>query len=277
MNFLTGSNDLGTLGLGLLIAGAAAGLFGGILGRGAGLILVSALFLVARSAGIGTDLAMHLAVGTSFACLLPLSLGLLAAHGRSLDWGVVRRWTLGLIAGTAAGLAVALRLPGAQLALVFAAVAVAAAAMAVWVKDRENVKPSRGLFGYAMAFVTGTTAGALGLSGAALGNPLLALCGLLRARSRSHCRLVRRRHHRDGRDCNGRQRIRLGGTTKILVRLRQFAGVRCDRAGDVRHQPDRRPLRARNRHQAVTPVVRRGRSLVRGARGVERGGVKTSE
>jgi uncharacterized protein len=183
MNFLTGSNDLGTLGLGLLIAGAAAGLFGGILGRGAGLILVSALFLVARSAGIGTDLAMHLAVGTSFACLLPLSLGLLAAHGRSLDWDLARRWAVWLIAGTAAGLAVALRLPGAQLALVFAAVAVAAAAMAVGVKDRESVKPSSGLFGNAMAFVTGTTAGALGLSGAALGNPLLALCGLLRARA----------------------------------------------------------------------------------------------
>lgn len=181
MNLLTGSNDLGTLGLGLLIAGAAAGLFGGILGRGAGLILVSALFLVARSAGIGFDPAMRLAAGTSFACLVPLTLGLLAARGRSVDWAVARRWVPWLMAGTAAGLALALRVPGARLALVFAGVAVAAAAMGIWVKDRDGAEP-RG-FGGALALIYGALAGALGLSGAAFGTPLLMLHGVPRARA----------------------------------------------------------------------------------------------
>ena len=50
-------------------------------------------------------------------------------------------------------------------------------------KDRDGAEPKRGILGGMLAFVTGTLAGALGLSGAALGAPLLMLRGVPRARA----------------------------------------------------------------------------------------------
>lgn len=176
MDFLTGSNDLGTLGLGLLIAGAAVGLFGGILGRGAGLILVSALFLVARSAGIGTDLALRLAVGTSFACLVPLSLGLLATHGRSVDWAAARRASAPLALGIAAGTWFGLTIPQPSLAVVFAATAIGAAGLAVWVSVPHDRAPSP-IAGAVIAFLQGGLASALGIGGGSFAAPVMMLNG----------------------------------------------------------------------------------------------------
>jgi len=60
-------------------------------------------------------------------------------------------------------------------------VAIAVAAMGIWVKDRDRTKP-RG-FGSALALIYGALAGALGLSGAAFGAPLLMLHGVPRAQS----------------------------------------------------------------------------------------------
>jgi len=112
MNFLTGSNDLGTLGLGLLIAGATAGLFSGVLGRGAGLILVPALFLVARALGMAPALAMPLAAGTALACLVPLTLMALAGRTSGLNRAAVLLWALPVAAAVAGGAVLVLRAPG---------------------------------------------------------------------------------------------------------------------------------------------------------------------
>jgi len=177
MEILTSSNDLGTLGLGLLIAGAAAGLVSGILGRGAGLILVPALYLVAGEAGVRPDLAMHLAVGTSFACLVPLALARMTTFNPD---ATARRLMLpafaGLFAG-AAGLTLFLPLSGTNLVFVFATGALAAVALTIAI---DAPRPGAGADGFAAALAAfaGTfLAGLTGLSGTALTMPALMALG----------------------------------------------------------------------------------------------------
>ena len=183
MDLLTGSNDLGTLGLGLLIAGAAAGLFSGVLGRGAGLILVPALYLVLSAAGVAANLRMHLATGTALACLLPLALAALAAEVRSVDWKLAEAVIGPLVIGIVSGAASAAWASSPTLALIFAAVALTTAALTVLVKNKNSGASPRGIVAAGLAFAYGAVASAMGLSGGAFGVPVLMLCRMPRARA----------------------------------------------------------------------------------------------
>lgn len=180
MDLFSGSNDLGTLGLGLLIAGAAAGLFAGVMGRGAGLILVPALYLVLRAAGPMPDMAMHLAIGTSFAALVPLSLARVATIKPG---ATARRLMLPVFAGlfaAAGGLTLFLPVDGTILIFVFTAGALAAAALTVMVVGPRQSASPRGLACAMVAFVGTFVAGLTGLSGTALTGPSLMALGVSR-------------------------------------------------------------------------------------------------
>jgi uncharacterized protein len=179
MDFFSGSNDLGTLGLGLLMAGAAAGLFSGVLGRGAGLILVPALFLVARSVGLTPERAMPLAIGTSFACLVPLALSTLAVQ--TYDRTQARGMRIAMLLGVAAAMAImAVARPGVWLIAIFAAAALAGVVLtlAAW-NGRAGCGP-QGAGGWASGFVCALIPALTGLSGAALTTPVLMLWGTTR-------------------------------------------------------------------------------------------------
>jgi Sulfite exporter TauE/SafE. len=176
MDFLSGSNDLGTLGLGLLMAGAAAGLFSGVLGRGAGLILVPALFLVAQSAGLRPDSAIHVAVGTSFLCLVPLAL----LHASRMKPGL-RRLVLPVLAGLVLAIGLTLLfhpLNGIVLIYIFAAAALAAVVLTVAVDPARVRIEGRGLAAAIVAFVGTLVSGLTGLGGTALTTPALIATGV---------------------------------------------------------------------------------------------------
>jgi uncharacterized membrane protein YfcA len=174
MDFLSGSNDLGTLGLGLLMAGAAAGLFSGVLGRGAGLILVPALFLVARSAGLRPESAIHMAVGTSFLCLVPVAL----LHASRMKPGV-RRLVLPVLAGLVLAIGLTLHpLNGIVLIYIFAAAALAAVVLTVAVDPARVRTEGRGFAAALVAFVGTLVSGLTGLGGTALTTPSLIATGV---------------------------------------------------------------------------------------------------
>jgi uncharacterized membrane protein YfcA len=179
MDFLSGSNDLGTLGLGLLMAGAAAGLFSGVLGRGAGLILVPALFLVARSTGLTPDRAMPLAIGTSFACLVPLALSTLAGH--KYDRAPTRGLQMTMLPGVAAAAVITAAVrPGIWQIAAFAAAALAAVVLTLTAWNGRSGPGPRGIAGSATAFVCALVPGLTGTSGASLTTPALMLWGMER-------------------------------------------------------------------------------------------------
>jgi uncharacterized membrane protein YfcA len=105
----------------LLAAGAAAGFAGGLFGIGGGFVVVPALVLLFPLLGIGVDEAAHVAVGTSLATIIFTSIRAAQSQARrgSVDWEVLRSWAVWVVLGTALGAAVADRISGAGLALVF--------------------------------------------------------------------------------------------------------------------------------------------------------------
>ncbi len=94
--------------------GVAAGLLAGLFGVGGGLIMVPALAFVLPGQGVGPEIVMQVAVGTSLAVISATSLSSTLAHHRQqgVRWDVLLRFAPGLAAGAVAGAFVAHALPG---------------------------------------------------------------------------------------------------------------------------------------------------------------------
>jgi uncharacterized membrane protein YfcA len=94
----------------LLIAGGIlAGLLSGLLGVGGGGILVPVLYELLGVMDVPEDIRMHMAVGTTFAIIIPTALRSGLAHYRrgSLDPAVLRVLGLAVALGVAIGLVIA--------------------------------------------------------------------------------------------------------------------------------------------------------------------------
>ena len=90
------NGELGTLALGLVIAGVVGGLVAGMLGVGGGIVVVPILYHVLAALGVDESVRMHVAVGTSLATIIPTSFSSVQAHNRkgAVDWHLLRRWWL---------------------------------------------------------------------------------------------------------------------------------------------------------------------------------------
>lgn len=164
-----------------LALGAVAGFFAGLLGIGAGVLMVPALNELFVQQGFSADLALRLALGTSMAGIIFNSLASLRAHHRhgAVLWPVVIAITPGIVIGTLAGSQLVRFLPTTALALVFAGFLVLVAAQMI---ANLKPKPSRRLPGTLGMTVTG---GGIGLimsliagGGGVLSVPFLIWCNV---------------------------------------------------------------------------------------------------
>lgn len=110
----------------LIAAGIVAGIVAGLFGVGGGIIAVPILRFVADALGWPPDQAMHLAVATSTAAVLPTAISSARAHRRHghVDAGVVRIWGVPMAIASITAAALAPQLSTAALTLVFAVFAV---------------------------------------------------------------------------------------------------------------------------------------------------------
>lgn len=92
--------------------GACAGVLAGLLGVGGGVVIVPVLTFIFTAQQLPETHILHLALGTSLASIIFTSVSSLRAHHLrgAVDWPVVRRITLGIMAGTFAGSWVAAQL-----------------------------------------------------------------------------------------------------------------------------------------------------------------------
>ncbi|MEM9318126.1 MAG: sulfite exporter TauE/SafE family protein [Pseudomonadota bacterium] len=111
--------------LGLLATGAVAGTLAGLLGVGGGIVIVPVLFLLFDFLGIPETVAMHLAVGTSLATIIPTSISSARAHHSkgAIDLALLRGWAPFIFAGALAGGIAAKYLSSAFLTAFFGVVA----------------------------------------------------------------------------------------------------------------------------------------------------------
>ncbi len=176
MDFFTGSNDLGTLGLGLVMAGVVSGLAAGLTGSSAGIIIVPALYVVLGAAGVFDDMRMHLAVGTALASLIPMTAAAWRTHSESVDGTLAKRWVLPLGLGVVSGALLSAALPGQALAWLFAFAALCVAAYLALGYERWQIaaEPPHGMTGAVLGFASG----ALGvLTAIGFPRPVLRLWG----------------------------------------------------------------------------------------------------
>lgn len=170
----------------VLGAGAVAGVLAGLLGIGGGFVFVPALLFLFRADGVSPEVAMHLAVGTSLAAIVPTSVSSIAAHARAtnVDWPAFRRLLPGLVLGAALGAAIAASVSGLWLARAFGAFLVLVALQLAFdarpSAHRELPAPAATAFA---GGVIGTLSALLGIGGGTLTAPYLVWCNrtMLRA------------------------------------------------------------------------------------------------
>ncbi|MDE2164498.1 MAG: sulfite exporter TauE/SafE family protein [Alphaproteobacteria bacterium] len=184
MDFITamGSNDMGTLALGLMIAGVVSGLVAGMLGVGGGIVIVPVMYHVLAAMNVPENLRMHVAVGTSLATIIPTSVSSLWAHNKkgAVDWELLKRWVGPMLVGVIAGSTLAGWAPGQMLALFFGLVALPLAANMAFGKQtwRLSNHLPRGIGGSALPFGIGGVSTMMGIGGGMLGVPSMTLCGV---------------------------------------------------------------------------------------------------
>ena len=167
--------------LGLMAAGAAGGLLVGILGVGGGIVIVPVLFSVFGLLDIASEIRMQLAVGTSFAILIPTAASSARAHFKknAVSSDILKYWGPMAFVGCVFGVFLAGRVTGEVLSLVFAAGALLVGVFMLI--SKETPDPSRRMPGAAVAGVVSGTVGAtsamMGIGGGTFFVPLFTALG----------------------------------------------------------------------------------------------------
>nr|WP_245218740.1 sulfite exporter TauE/SafE family protein [Rubellimicrobium aerolatum] len=166
----------------LLVAGSAIGFLAGLFGIGGGAISVPIFFQAFGVLGIGDDVRMPLAVGTSLALIIPTSFLSARAHLKrgTVDMDLLRLWAVPVILGVLLGSLIARVAEPWIFQVVF--VAVAGVNAAKLLLGGEGWRVREGLPGRAALRVYGAITGLLsslmGIGGGAITNLILTLHGV---------------------------------------------------------------------------------------------------
>lgn len=164
-----------------LLLGMFAGIIGGLLGLGGGIIIVPALLFIYLKLGLQPEILMHLAVATSLATIVFTSISSTIAHHRrdAVIWQQVVLLVPGIILGCILGAAIADFLPSNTLRLLFGLFE-----LLVAIQIGFGIKPSArrqlpGKFGMIVTgSVIGTVSTILGIGGGTLTVPFLLWCNV---------------------------------------------------------------------------------------------------
>ena len=109
------------IGLGI-VSGSGAGLLAGLIGIGGGIVVVPVVYFGLLNSGIPQDEAVHVAVATSLASILPAAVVSFLAHRRAgnTDFAFLRDWGPGIAIGVVAAQFAAPHVRGAFMTAIFA-------------------------------------------------------------------------------------------------------------------------------------------------------------
>ncbi|WP_239016244.1 sulfite exporter TauE/SafE family protein [Spiribacter vilamensis] len=162
-------------------AGAVVGFVSGLFGIGGGVIVVPMLLPIFQAQGLGMDVAMHMAVGSSLATIVVTGLSSARAHWRlgnlvvsALPWLVA-----GLVTGALVGAQLAAALSGDILRIIFALFVLALAVRMIFALEPPpgRVIPPPGVVS-GVGFVIGALSSLVGIGGGTLLVPFLIWSGV---------------------------------------------------------------------------------------------------
>ena len=160
---------------------AIAGFFAGLFGIGGGLITVPFLFFVFETLDIEKIYLMHLAVGTSFAIIIPTSIVSVLTHKKhdSVDVNIIKSYGIFVIGGVLSGTVLAALLNTKSLLLFFATIVYFLGSYLLVLHEKTNEPTSnfslfsRVIFG----FISGLISAPMGIGGAIMNVPILRYFG----------------------------------------------------------------------------------------------------
>jgi uncharacterized membrane protein YfcA len=165
----------------VVASGALGGLLAGLLGVGGGIVIVPVLDAALELAGVPSSAALHVAVATSMATIIPTSVSSSRSHAKrgSVDFELMRRWSVPIVLGSLAGSLAAARMDARILAAVFGCVALAAALKMLLPLDDLVLRRSvpGGVGGAVIPATIGAVSAMMGIGGGTLSVPTMTLCG----------------------------------------------------------------------------------------------------
>ncbi len=165
----------------MVLTAFPVGFFAGLFGIGGGLITVPFLFFIFDSLNINQDYLMHLAVGTSFAIIIPTSIISVLTHKKhgSVDFSVIKNYAIFVIIGVLSGTMFAAILHTKSLLLFFTVIVYLLGAYLLNLRDKKNKLKTnfnllpRVLLGFVSGFISAT----MGIGGAVMNVPILRYFG----------------------------------------------------------------------------------------------------
>jgi len=179
LNFF--SNQYILFALVMALTAIPVGFSAGLFGIGGGLISVPVLFYIFGALGLSNDYLMHLAVGTSFAIIVPTSISSVLAHHKfkAVDFNIVKTYGLYAILGAILGTIFTSTLKTEQLILFFVIVTFLLGIYLIFLKEKKiesnlNFKTHYKIF---FGFISGFISAPMGIGGAIMNVPVLKFFG----------------------------------------------------------------------------------------------------
>ena len=179
LNFF--SNQYIFFALVMALTAIPVGFSAGLFGIGGGLISVPVLYYIFGALGLSNDYLMHLAVGTSFAIIVPTSISSVLAHHKfkAVDFNIVKSYGLYAILGAILGTIFTSTLKTEQLILFFVIVTFFLGIYLIFLKEKKiesnlNFKTHFKIF---FGFISGFISAPMGIGGAIMNVPVLKFFG----------------------------------------------------------------------------------------------------
>jgi uncharacterized membrane protein YfcA len=157
------------------------GFVAGLFGIGGGLITVPFLYYIFGQLGIDQQYIMHLAVGTSFAIIIPTSTVSVLTHHKfnAVDFNIVKNYGIFVITGVVIGTIFAATLKTKSLVLFFSIVILFLGIYLLLIKEREqNIVSEMKLYlKFILGVIVGFISAIMGIGGAVMNVPIFKYFG----------------------------------------------------------------------------------------------------
>ena len=165
----------------MAVTAIPVGFVAGLFGIGGGLITVPFLYYIFGSLNIDQQYLMHLAVGTSFAIIIPTSIVSVLTHHKfkSVDFDIVKSYGIFVIFGVIIGTIFAASLKTKSLVLFFSIVIFFLGIYLLLLKEKETnvVNKIKLHFKIILGFIAGFISAPMGIGGAIMNVPILKFFG----------------------------------------------------------------------------------------------------
>jgi len=165
----------------MAITAFPVGFIAGLFGIGGGLITVPFLYYIFGSLEVDELYLMHLAVGTSFAIIIPTSIVSVLTHHKfkAVDFDIVKNYGIFVVVGVIAGTIFAATLKTKSLVLFFSIIIFFLGIYLLLLKEKEkNIIIEMKLYlKIILGFVVGFVSAPMGIGGAVMNVPILKFFG----------------------------------------------------------------------------------------------------